>query len=102
MATVLRNSNPALSDKAFERLAESEPGWAASTQALEDAFALTSARPRALDDAMTVNGTVWATAALLVLVVASGVYGWSSVDVTELSPVTNRSPAMNARLPMPR
>jgi uncharacterized YccA/Bax inhibitor family protein len=82
MATVLRNSNPALSDKAFERLAESEPGWAASTQQLEDAFALPSAPPRALGDTMTVNGTVWATAALLVLVVASGVYGWNSVDVT--------------------
>ena len=31
---------------------------------------------------MTVNGTVWATAALLVLVVAAGAYGWNSVDAT--------------------
>ena len=31
---------------------------------------------------MTVNGTVWATAALLVLVVIGGIYGWNQVDVT--------------------
>jgi uncharacterized YccA/Bax inhibitor family protein len=31
---------------------------------------------------MTVNGTIWATAALLVLLVGAGVVGWNSVDVT--------------------
>ena len=31
---------------------------------------------------MTVNGTIWATAALLVLVIAGGVYGWNAVDWT--------------------
>jgi uncharacterized YccA/Bax inhibitor family protein len=82
MANAFRNSNPALNDKAFARVAEDEAGWAAATQQLEDAFAAPSAPPRVLGDTMTVNGTVWATAALLVLVVAGGVYGWNSVDVT--------------------
>lgn len=84
MATVLRNSNPALNEKAFQRVSEADAGWAAQTQQLEDAYAAPSARPpRVADgDAMTVGGTVWATAALLVLVVAAGVYGWNSVDAT--------------------
>lgn len=82
MATALRNSNPALNEKAFQRLAGTEAGWAAGTQPLEDAYAAPSAGPIAHTDAMTVGGTVWATASLLVLVVASGVYGWISVDVT--------------------
>jgi uncharacterized YccA/Bax inhibitor family protein len=84
MATVLRNSNPALNEKAFQRVSEADAGWAAQTQQLEDAYAAPSARPpRVADgDTMTVSGTVWATAALLVLVVAAGVYGWNSVDAT--------------------
>lgn len=85
MASVVRNSNPALSDKAFERLGEDTPGWAAGTQQLEDAFNAPSAPPRGpivAHDGMSVTGTVWATAALLVLVVLAGVYGWNSVDTT--------------------
>ena len=84
MATALRNSNPALNEKAFQRVAQTEPGWAAQTQELEDAYAAPAARPPgyADGDVMTVGGTVWATAALLVLVVIAGVYGWNSVDVT--------------------
>jgi uncharacterized YccA/Bax inhibitor family protein len=84
MATPLRNSNPALNEKAFQRVAETDAGWAAETQALEDAYARPSARPPhdIASDGMTVGGTVWATAALLVLVVATGVYGWNSVDAT--------------------
>lgn len=78
MALMDRPSNPALSDKAFERL-ETEAGWASSTQQLEEAY---QAPSYVREDAMTVNGTVWATASLLVLVVAAGVFGWSSVDVT--------------------
>ena len=84
MATIARNSNPALNEKAFQRVTEDEAGWAASTQQLEDAFAAPAATrgPVIGVDTMTVNGTVWATAALLVLVVAAGVFGWSSVDTT--------------------
>lgn len=84
MATPLRNSNPALNEKAFQRVAETDAGWAAETQALEDAYARPAARPPhdIATDGMTVGGTVWATAALLVLVVATGVYGWNSVDAT--------------------
>ena len=82
MAIAFRSSNPALNDTALERLTEGDPGWAAGTQQLEDAYAAPSARPVAHGDAMTVSGTVWATAALLVLLVAAGGYGWSSVDVT--------------------
>jgi uncharacterized YccA/Bax inhibitor family protein len=83
MATALRNSNPALNEKAFQRVADSEPGWAAGTRELEDAYAAPSAVVHT--DAMTVGGSVWATAALLVLVVVSGTYGWSSVDATSES-----------------
>jgi uncharacterized YccA/Bax inhibitor family protein len=77
------NSNPALSDAAFERIAESEAGWAASTeQRVQDDFA----PPVVRTDTMTVGGTVWATAALLVLVVGAGIYGWNSVDAAVDNP----------------
>jgi uncharacterized YccA/Bax inhibitor family protein len=79
MATAFKSSNPALNDKAFERALEAEAGWAAGTQT---AGPPTRTGGLPATDAMTVNGTVWATAALLVLVVASGVYGWNAVDVT--------------------
>jgi uncharacterized YccA/Bax inhibitor family protein len=79
MATAFKSSNPALNDKAFERAFETEAGWAAGTQA---AGTSAPAGVAPAVDAMTVNGTVWATAALLVLVVAGGVYGWNSVDIT--------------------
>lgn len=83
MAIARSSSNPALSDKAFQRLAENGPGWAAGTQQLEDAYNAPSYRPPTADhDVMTVNGTVWATAALLILVVGAGVFGWNSVDVS--------------------
>ena len=81
MATAFKSSNPALNDKTFDRLLESEAGWAAGTQTASDPNAV-GPRPLPTTDTMTVNGTVWATAALLVLVVAGGIYGWSSVDAT--------------------
>jgi uncharacterized YccA/Bax inhibitor family protein len=77
MAVAFRNSNPALNEKAFQRVAETDAGWAAGAPA-GYAPPVTAADA----DVMTVNGTVWATAALLVLVVAAGVFGWSSVDAT--------------------
>jgi uncharacterized YccA/Bax inhibitor family protein len=80
MATAFKSSNPALNDKAFERALETEAGWAAGQQVGEP---LSIDRGAALaTGTMTVNGTVWATGALLVLVVAAGVFGWNSVDVT--------------------
>jgi uncharacterized YccA/Bax inhibitor family protein len=81
MAPTSRRSNPALNDKAFARL-DTDAGWAAATEQLEQAY---NAPAFVREDAMTVNGTVWATASLLVLVVAAGVFGWNSVDVTEQS-----------------
>jgi uncharacterized YccA/Bax inhibitor family protein len=79
----MASSNPALNEKAFERLAENDPGWAAGTQQLEDTYNAPSYRPPTTAvDAMTVNGTIWATAALLVLVVAAGIFGWNSVDTS--------------------
>ncbi len=83
----MRSSNPALSDKVFDKAragsAATEAGWA-SPQQLEDQFNAPSyERPLAGDvDGMTVNGTVWATSALLVLLVGAGVFGWNSVDAT--------------------
>ena len=80
MARAFHNSNPALSDAAFERIAGSEAGWAAGTQQrVQDELGIpTDTRV----DTMTVTGTIWATAALLVLLVGAGIYGWNSVDTT--------------------
>jgi uncharacterized YccA/Bax inhibitor family protein len=80
MATAFKSSNPALNDKAFDRALESQAGWAAGTQTIDGASP--APPPVRSTDAMTVNGTVWATAALLVLVVGGGVFGWNSVDIT--------------------
>jgi uncharacterized YccA/Bax inhibitor family protein len=80
MATAFKSSNPALNDKAFDRALESQAGWAAGTDQMGGARPPTTRTDAA--DAMTVNGTVWATAALLVLVVGAGVFGWNAVDVT--------------------
>ncbi|MET0727345.1 MAG: Bax inhibitor-1/YccA family protein [Acidimicrobiales bacterium] len=75
----MRTSNPALNDKTFERSA----GWAAGVEQLEDAYGAPAYRgPVTATDTMTLNGTVWATGALLVLLVGGGIFGWNSVDVT--------------------
>jgi uncharacterized YccA/Bax inhibitor family protein len=79
MATAFKSSNPALNDKAFERAVETDAGWAAGTQVASPPI---DRSPATATDTMTVNGTIWATAALLVLVIAGGVYGWNAVDVT--------------------
>ncbi|MGK2948238.1 MAG: Bax inhibitor-1/YccA family protein [Acidimicrobiales bacterium] len=85
----MRSSNPALSDKVFEKAhttsAATEAGWAAPTpQQLEEQYnAPAYERPVAGGvDGMTVSGTIWATAALLVLLIGAGVFGWNSVDAT--------------------
>jgi uncharacterized YccA/Bax inhibitor family protein len=52
-----------------------EAGWAAATKAY-DAPAYRG--PVVGDDTMTVNGVAWASGALIVLVLAAGVFGWSS------------------------
>ncbi len=80
MATAFKSSNPALNDKAFERGLETDAGWAAGSPPGQTYGVDTGAV--AATDAMTLNGTVWATAALLVLVVGAGAFGWSSVDTT--------------------
>lgn len=77
----MRTSNPALTEKAFEDAA----GWAMGVEQLEEAYAAPAYQPVQRTDVMTVNGTVWATAALLVLVLAAGVVGWTSVDSTATS-----------------
>jgi len=78
----MRSSNPALNEKAFERArtgaagaGATEAGWAAA----QDAYAAPAYRgPVVGDDTMTVNGVAWASGALIVLVLAAGVFGWSS------------------------
>ncbi len=83
----MRTSNPALNDKVFEEArvgaaSEAEAGWAAGRD-LEATYAAPAYRgPVVGDDAMTLNGVVWASGALLVLLVAAGVLGWNSVDHT--------------------
>lgn len=74
----MRSTNPALSDKVFEESA----GWAAGIEQLEDTYAGPAYQAPVRTDTMTVSGTAWATAALLVLVVLAGVFGWTSVDAT--------------------
>lgn len=74
----MRTSNPALNEKVFE----DQAGWAAGIEQLEESYAAPAYQPVTDTDTMTVNGTVWATAALLVLLVAAGVFGWNSVDHT--------------------
>ncbi len=94
----MRSSNPALNDKVFEQArvgaaAEKEPGWAAGNaaldhnaldhNALEGAYQAPAFRgPVAGEDTMTLNGVAWTSGALLVLVIAAGVFGWNSVDHT--------------------
>ena len=84
MARAFSNSNPALSDAAFERITASEAGWAAGAQQkVQEDLGIPAATRT---DTMTVNGTIWATAALLVLVVIGGTYGWNQVDTTSTEP----------------
>lgn len=74
----MRTSNPALSDKAFARVAEREPGWAAPTGVPP---APDEVSPwQSVTDRMTVGGTVSATAVLLVLLSIGAVVGWNAVD----------------------
>lgn len=62
-------ANPALSEKAFERAVAD---WAPPTGLPVDVGRQ--------GDVMTVRGTVWATASLLAVVLATGVIGWNSVE----------------------
>lgn len=78
----MRSSNPALNEKVFQQArggaAATEAGWAA-----EDAYAAPAYRgPVVGDDTMTLNGTVWASGALIVLVIMAGVFGWSSAEAS--------------------
>ena len=82
MATAFKSSNPALNDKAFERAARDRGRLGRRHRSRRATPTPWAPRRSQAVDAMTVNGTVWATAALLVLVVGGGVYGWNSVDVT--------------------
>jgi uncharacterized YccA/Bax inhibitor family protein len=80
----MRSSNPALNEKVFEQArtgaagsSAAEAGWAAA----QDAYQAPAYRgPVVGDDTMTVNGVAWASGALIVLVMAAGVFGWASSD----------------------
>ena len=90
-------TNPALSDKAFAKVTQRDPGqvgWGApQTQAggYPPQFPPPAApdevsewRPGPIGpaaDTMTVNGTVTATGVLLVLLMGAGFFGWNSVEV---------------------
>ncbi len=81
MAIAFRNSNPALNERAFERVADNQAGWAAGARGAGGTMPVIDVDA----DTMTVRGTVWATAALLVLVVGAGAWGWNQVDINEES-----------------
>jgi uncharacterized YccA/Bax inhibitor family protein len=77
-------SNPALSDKAFERAGvvpvDQQPGWAAPPPGTIPPApdAVSPWRPATPTKVMTVNGSVTATGVLLVLLVAGAFVGWMS------------------------
>ena len=80
----MRSSNPALNERVFQQArggpAATEAGWAAA----EHAYAAPAYRgPVVGDDTMTLNGVAWASSALIVLVIAAGVFGWSSAEASE-------------------
>jgi uncharacterized YccA/Bax inhibitor family protein len=82
----MRTSNPALNEKVFQREMERrgdtdlEAGWAQA----EESYTKPAYRgPVVGDDTMTINGVVWAAAALIVLVVAAGSFGWSATTSNE-------------------
>lgn len=75
---MMRANNPVLSDKNFQEKAAGE-GWVAPQQGAFDAGAATT-RDTAQGRRMTIAGSMTATGVLLVLLVASGAFGWSQVD----------------------
>jgi uncharacterized YccA/Bax inhibitor family protein len=88
----MRTSNPALNEKVFERemasrrgatAVEADPGWAAAQEAYQQPAYVPPHEAR--DDAMTLSGVVWAAAALIVLVVGAGAFGWSQVTTSEVA-----------------
>ena len=88
----MRTSNPALSDKVFNRQLEEEHrrrGFAPAAGTLERppvddrVSPWTPARPPVTAfDTMTVGGVVSASAVLLMLLVAAGWFGWTAVDAS--------------------
>jgi uncharacterized YccA/Bax inhibitor family protein len=72
-------SNPALSDKAFDRAGWAAPPPGTIPPAPDTVSAWTPATPTT---AMTVNGSVTATGVLLVLLVAAGFVGWLSTETS--------------------
>ncbi|MBA3802157.1 MAG: Bax inhibitor-1/YccA family protein [Acidimicrobiia bacterium] len=83
-------ANPLLNDRALER---AQPGWAApaapsnSWPAPGDATTRTTDGPVShYEGAMTVSGTITASAVLFTLLLVSAVFGWNA---TETNPTTN-------------
>src|SRR3546814_14335878 len=79
----MRSSNPALNDKVFKQArggaAATDAGWAAA----QDAYAAPAYRgPVAGDDTLTLNGVVWSSGALIVLLLATAVFGWAITDAS--------------------
>ena len=76
-------SNPALSEKAFERVAQpaaTQVGWGAGSVPPSGDVA-SPWTPTAATEVMTVNGAVTATGVLLVLLVATSAVSWMATDV---------------------
>ncbi len=86
----MRTSNPALSDKVFDRQLEEErrrqaaatPTGTLERPPVDDRVSpwAPAPPPVAAFDTMTVGGVVSASAVLLMLVVAAGWFGWAAVD----------------------
>src|SRR4051794_35627784 len=85
MATTLRSSNPALTEKTFEQYrVQPDPtaaGWAAPPPGTVPGAPPSYTPPAASAAVMTNGGVTTATGVLLVLLVAGAVVGWNSTTI---------------------
>lgn len=81
----MRTSNPALSDKAIQRVlqpSDHEAGFAAP-RPRPAPDTVSPWEPATPTSVMTINGAVSATGVLLVLLIASAFVGWNAVDIVD-------------------
>jgi uncharacterized YccA/Bax inhibitor family protein len=78
---MMRSSNPALNDKVFR---PEQTAVIDTTAIARSTFNDQAPPPVSVGERMTIGGVVEKSAFLLLLVVASGAFGWSQVERTEL------------------
>jgi len=88
----LVGNNPILSNEKFKPAAEDRAGWAAAGYGAGAAGTDLSAPPATPGGRMTVGGTLTATAVLWILLLISGAYAWSQVQVFKTTVETTTGP----------